>query len=112
MTAKSNPNEIDTLSFEQAFARLAAAVERLQSGNLSLEQAIAEFEAGQALAARCSQLLDEAQLKVGQVSVTVPMVSETAASYSVDLFSISTATSNDGAAASEGEDDWDKDIPF
>jgi exodeoxyribonuclease VII small subunit len=117
MAAKSNDNSNNSnLSFEQAFTRLAAAVERLQAGNLSLEQAIAEFEAGQSLAERCNQLLDEAELKVSQVAVSTNMISETTATYSLDLFTMrSTPTGDDeddldGEAATE--DDKFKDIPF
>lgn len=116
MAAKSNNNsDTSALSFEQAFTRLAAAVERLQAGNLSLEQAIAEFEAGQSLAERCNQLLDEAELKVSQVAVNTTMISETTAAYSLDLFTMrSTPAGEDEDDADEGADEEDKfkDIPF
>ncbi|MBI3243531.1 MAG: exodeoxyribonuclease VII small subunit [Chloroflexi bacterium] len=59
------PNE---LSFEKAFAELEAIVAKLESGQLSLDEALAWFERGQALAAQCSSLLDAAELKVKQLS--------------------------------------------
>ena len=52
------------LSYEQAFEELEALVERLDSGDLPLEKALALFERGQALAARCSELLEQAELKL------------------------------------------------
>lgn len=55
------------LTYEQAFHELEAAVERLESGELPLEQALATFERGQALAARCSQLLEKAELRLRQL---------------------------------------------
>jgi exodeoxyribonuclease VII small subunit len=117
MTAKQDKtDDIAALTFEQAFSRLAAAVERLQGGNLSLEQALAEFEAGQTLAERCNQLLDEAELKVSQVSVTATIISESAASYTLDLFSLRTSSDDaegaDDESEDEDKDDRFKDIPF
>lgn len=116
MAAKSDNNpDISALTFEQAFTRLAAAVERLQAGNLSLEQAITEFEAGQSLAERCNQLLDEAELKVSQVAVNTTMISETTATYTLDLFAMrSTPASDDEDDEDEdtSEEDKFKDIPF
>ncbi len=119
MAAKQDkPNDIAALNFEHAFSRLAAAVERLQGGNLSLEQAIAEFESGQALAERCGKLLDEAELKVSQVAVNVnsTMVSESAATYTLDLFSLRTSSDDGDDEDDDNEatdkDDRFKDIPF
>jgi len=59
--------EIADLSFEEAFAELEATVARLERGDLSLEESIALFERGQALAAHCNLQLDTAQLKVRQL---------------------------------------------
>jgi exodeoxyribonuclease VII small subunit len=59
--------EIADLSFEEAYAELEATVARLERGDLSLEESIALFERGQALAARCNVQLDTAELKVRQL---------------------------------------------
>lgn len=58
---------IDQLTFEQAFAELEALVQQLEAGQLALEESLALFERGQALAARCGVLLDSAELKVKQL---------------------------------------------
>ncbi len=68
--------EIAELSFEEAFAELEATVARLEKGDLPLEDALALFERGQALAAHCGVQLDNAELQVrrlipGQGSETV-----------------------------------------
>lgn len=60
-------SEIADLSFEDAFAELEATVAQLERGDLSLEESIALFERGQALAARCGLQLDAAELKVRQL---------------------------------------------
>lgn len=59
--------EIAELSFEDAFAELEATVARLERGDLSLEESIALFERGQALATHCNVQLDTAELKVRQL---------------------------------------------
>jgi exodeoxyribonuclease VII small subunit len=56
--------EVETLPFEAALAELESIVEQLEAGQLPLEEALALFERGQALAARCGRLLDGADLKV------------------------------------------------
>jgi exodeoxyribonuclease VII small subunit len=59
--------EIAELSFEEAFAELEATVVQLERGDLPLEESIALFERGQALAAHCNIQLDTAELKVRQL---------------------------------------------
>jgi len=61
-------NEDRELSFEEAFAELEEAVARLEAGGLTLEESLALFERGQALAAHCSEQLDQAELKVKQIA--------------------------------------------
>mgnify|MGYP001017243420 CR=1 FL=1 len=51
------------LTFEQAYERLEAIVARLESGDLSLEEAVALYEQGQVLAQQCGDLLDAAELR-------------------------------------------------
>jgi exodeoxyribonuclease VII small subunit len=55
---------VETMSFEQAFQALAEIVQRLEEEALPLDDALALFERGQALAAQCGQQLDRAELKV------------------------------------------------
>ena len=58
----------DDLPFEAAFEELEALVTKLESGELSLEEALKLFERGQTLAARCSQLLEKADLRLRQLA--------------------------------------------
>lgn len=60
--------KIENLSFEQAFAELEEAVGKLESGGLTLEESLALFKRGQALAAHCSAQLDQAELKIEQLT--------------------------------------------
>ncbi len=49
------------LSYEQARDELAEVVRRLEAGGTSLEDALALWERGEALAARCQTWLDGAR---------------------------------------------------
>ena len=64
--AKETP--VEKLTYEQAFEEMAKLVAALESGDLPLEESLALFERGQALAQRCMALLDQAELKVQQLT--------------------------------------------
>lgn len=58
---------VDDLTFEQAFAELEEVVRALEEGNQPLEEALALYERGMQLAARCQKLLDTAELRIRQL---------------------------------------------
>ncbi len=55
---------IHELTFEEALSELEQIVRALEGGGLPLEEAMTLYERGRALADRCQQLLQEAQLRV------------------------------------------------
>lgn len=55
-------------TFEQSYTRLQEVVQKLSAGNLTLQEALGAFEEGMQLADRCTHLLDEADLRIKQVS--------------------------------------------
>lgn len=59
----------EKLSFEEAFDELETTVQRLEEGDLTLEEAIALYERGMSLAQRCNDALDAAELQVQQLTV-------------------------------------------
>ncbi|MFQ5419857.1 MAG: exodeoxyribonuclease VII small subunit [Anaerolineae bacterium] len=61
----SDENE---LTFETALAELEQIVGKLEAGELTLEESLALFERGQELAAYCNNLLDNATLRVEQLT--------------------------------------------
>jgi exodeoxyribonuclease VII small subunit len=66
---EENPmGKIENLTFEQAFAELEESVRKLEAGGLTLDEGLALFERGQALAAHCNKQLDEAELKIKQIT--------------------------------------------
>lgn len=59
MAAKKKP-----ATFEQALEELEVLVERLEAGDLPLEEALADFERGVKLTRECQQKLASAEQKV------------------------------------------------
>ena len=75
----SKPSELD---FEKALAELEKIVARMESGELSLEQALATHKRGLELARFCQQKLEAAQqqVKVLEGEVLKPLESVTSPS--------------------------------
>jgi len=54
--------------FEGALLELEGLVERLEKGELSLDESLQQFKRGVELARRCQQILDQAQQVVEQLT--------------------------------------------
>jgi exodeoxyribonuclease VII small subunit len=54
------------LSYEEAYEQLEQILDAIESGDLPLEEALSLYERGAMLAAHCTRLLDEAELRVEQ----------------------------------------------
>ncbi len=61
---------IEKMSYEQALAELEEIVAALEGGETSLENAIKLYERGQALGRHCADLLNQAELRLQELSVT------------------------------------------
>ena len=61
--------DIASLSFEEALAELEKIVQRLEAGDVPLEDSIRIYERGAALKTHCESKLKAAQLKVEQIVV-------------------------------------------
>ena len=62
--------KVDKFNFETAMEKLETIVERMEEGELSLEQAMTEFEKGVKITRECHQALQNAEQKVKQLIVT------------------------------------------
>ena len=56
------------LIYEKAVARLEEITDKLENGNLPLEDMMKLYEEGTQLAAVCAKSLEEAQLKITELS--------------------------------------------
>ena len=64
MASQAMPDAQQQLSFEQGLKQLEGIVERLESGDLSLEESLQLFEKGMKLSQGCRAMLEEAETKV------------------------------------------------
>lgn len=64
--AKKNANTEP--SFEQLYTELEATIEKLEAGNLTLDEALALYERGTQLAKQCNTMLDNAELRIQEVA--------------------------------------------
>ena len=58
---------IDKMSFEEALEELRAIASKADSGNISLDVAITEFERGALLKKHCDTILQKSNLKIEQI---------------------------------------------
>lgn len=58
------PNDVSALSYEQARDELIQVVHELEQGSSSLEESLALWERGEALAGRCEEWLKGAKARL------------------------------------------------
>lgn len=73
---QTSHEDIGTLSYEQAFAELEAIINGLETNQKTLDESLTLFERGQALAQRCADLLDQAELRVRKLSGDGDLIEE------------------------------------
>jgi len=64
MTAKDKNSDIAAMSYEAAREELVQVVASLETGSVTLEESMALWERGEALAARCEEWLGSARSKL------------------------------------------------
>lgn len=69
MTDTTVAPDVSALTFEQALAELETLVQRLERGDVPLEESIAAYERGEALKGRCAGLLAIAEARVEKIRV-------------------------------------------
>ncbi len=70
MAAADKNNDVASLSFEDALAQLEKIVERLEQGNVALEESIQQYERGEKLRDHCQRLLGAAEAKVEKIRLS------------------------------------------
>lgn len=61
-------NKTNIPDFEKALSELESLVEKMEQGELTLEQSLQHFERGVALTRTCQQALEQAQFKFDQLT--------------------------------------------
>ncbi len=57
-----------SMTYEQALAELEALIERIERGEIGLEESLAEYRRGAALLKRCRAILDTAEQQIEQLT--------------------------------------------
>jgi exodeoxyribonuclease VII small subunit len=65
--AKTDKTQLE-LTYEQAFSELESIVEAMESQQQPLDETMALFERGQVLSQYCTSLLDNAELRIKELS--------------------------------------------
>ena len=58
----------ESMTYEQALAELEALIERIERGEIGLEESLAEYRRGAALLTRCRVILDTAEQQIEQLT--------------------------------------------
>lgn len=95
----SRIDEQPVRAFESLLEELHSTVKLLEGEDLSLEKAISSYERAVEIAAECSRMLDEAELRITQIDSSSRSIREEASVYRVDRF--------DAARLLLGEDEDD-----
>ena len=62
--------EKDEFSLEEDLQKVEEIIEKMKNGQLNLEEMIKLYEEGISLLTRCKQTLEQAELKINQLSAT------------------------------------------
>ena len=68
MAEKKENNDISSLSFEQAIKKLTDIVGKIENGQISLEQSLAQYEQGMELIKHCRAILQKAEKQIEEIS--------------------------------------------
>ncbi len=61
--------DVRKMPFEKAIEELESIVKRLEEGKVPLEESVAIYERGDALKARCEELLRQAEARVEKITL-------------------------------------------
>ena len=67
--AEATHDDVKRLSFEKALAELESIVQRLEKGDVPLEESVAIYERGEILKRRCEELLRHAEARVEKITL-------------------------------------------
>ena len=70
VTTARMAEDLTALSFEDALKRLESIVQRLESGDASLDESITLYTEGDALRAQCERRLKDAQARIEKISLS------------------------------------------
>jgi exodeoxyribonuclease VII small subunit len=67
MAEKKQKDDITKLSFEAAIKELTSIVEKIEQGEIPLENSLQQYERGMALIAHCRMVLQKAEKRIEKI---------------------------------------------
>jgi exodeoxyribonuclease VII small subunit len=67
--ADTPANDVKKLTFEVALAELEQIVQKLERGDVALEESVTIYERGEVLKRRCEELLRQAEARVEKITL-------------------------------------------
>lgn len=68
MAEKKRKDDISTLNFEDSIKQLKEIVERIEQGQIPLQDSLEQYEKGMALINRCRGILQKAEKRIEKIS--------------------------------------------
>jgi len=68
MAKNEKKNDVSNLSFEQAIKELTGIVEKIEQGEIPLENSLQQYERGMALIGHCRTILQKAEKRIEKIS--------------------------------------------
>jgi exodeoxyribonuclease VII small subunit len=72
MTERKPKDEISKLTFEQAIQQLKGIVDRIEQGEIALQDSLEQYEKGMALIKHCRDILQKAEKRIEKISKEEP----------------------------------------
>ena len=64
----TNKNEVEKLSFEQGIETLTEIVEKIETGQLPLQDSLQQYEKGMAISNHCRKILLDAEKRIEEIA--------------------------------------------
>jgi exodeoxyribonuclease VII small subunit len=68
MAKNTQKNDIGRLSFEQAIKELGGIVQKIEQGEIPLQDSLSQYERGMALIKHCRGILQKAEKRIEKIS--------------------------------------------
>ena len=68
MAKQTDPKDINALNFEQAIKELTSIVEKIEQGEVPLQDSLNQYETGMTLITHCRTLLHDAEARIEVIS--------------------------------------------
>ena len=68
MAKQATPKDVNALNFEQAITKLTSIVEKIEQGEVPLQDSLDQYETGMTLIKHCRTLLHDAEARIEVIS--------------------------------------------